>query len=46
MFSNVQGQLMDSLYTINVSACVLYFGAFLIRAFDLSNICLYTFLDV
>lgn len=46
MFSDVQDQLIDRLCTNIVSACVLYFGTFQIAAFDLSNICLYVFLNV
>lgn len=46
MFSDVQGQLIDGLYTSNISACVLCFRTFQIAAFDLSNSHLYTFLNV
>lgn len=44
-FSDVQGQLTDSIYTINVSACVLYFGGFQIIALGLSKILFYKILD-
>lgn len=43
MFSDVQGQLTDSLYNINV---FYIFEPFKLQLFDLSNICLYTFLNV
>lgn len=45
MFSDMQGQLIDDLYTINVSACGLYFGTFQNVTFGLSKILFYKLLS-